>query len=158
MKIIKNLAFVALAALAVALLFQTSITQAGDQGHRDATATFRKWIVDFPPAGVIANMAGVVGGAVGDGIYTGEILTYNVIDGVTKIDANYHFNGSKHSFTALVHIEQTGLKAVIIGVVTDGWLKGHAVEGEYTQITCEHVGPTPDCFEGTLEIDRDSKD
>jgi len=66
------------------------------------------------------------------------------------IEALYHFTGSRHSFTALVHVEQTGLKAVIIGVVTDGWLKGHKVEGQYTQITCTQS--SGGCFKGTLDV------
>jgi hypothetical protein len=154
MNIIKNLTF---AALAATLLFQTSTTQADDHGqrgnqdHRDAKSTFTKWVTSWP------NMAGIVGGAVGDGVFTGEVLLYSPGD-VTKIEALYHFTGPKHSFTALVHVEQTGLKAVIIGVVTDGWLKGHAVEGEYTQITLEHDGITTAAYQGTLEIERDSND
>ena len=75
------------------------------------------------------------------------------------IEALYHFNGSKHSFTALVHVEQTGLKAVIIGVVTEGWLKGNMVQGEYTQITCVQAPSSTSgtCFQGTLDIMRGSK-
>jgi hypothetical protein len=115
-------------------------------------STFTKWVTDWP------NMAGVVGGAVGGGSFAGEVLTYNVVDGVTKIDANYHFHGPKHSFTALVHVEQTDSKAVIIGVVTDGWLKGHAVNGKYTQITLAHDGVAAPAYQGTLEIEGDSKD
>jgi hypothetical protein len=107
--------------------------------------------------GLIANLAGVVGGDVGDGIFAGEVLKYSPGE-VTKIEALYHFNGPKHSFTALVHVEPTGLKAVIIGVVTDGWLKGHAVEGEYTQFTLEHDGITSAAYPGTLEIKGDSND
>ncbi len=161
---IKILTFATLAALAATLLFQTSITRAGDNGKRDehgqqAKATFTKWITDFPLCpGVFANMAGVVGGDVGDGSFTGEILLRTPGPVTTKIEALYHFKGSEHSFTALVHVESTGGKAVIIGVVTDGWLKGHAVEGEFTTITCDHVGPSPACFEGTLAISRDSRD
>ncbi len=175
MKIIKNLSCAALAALAVTLLFQTPITRAGDNGkknddnergdrdHRDAKVTFTKWVVEFPPCpGVLADMAGVVGGDVGEGTYTGEYLFDNTVGDVSKGVALYHFHGSKHSFTALLHVEQTGFtvgsKAVLIGVVTEGWLKGHAVKGEYTVITCEHVGVEPLCYEGTLKIDRDSND
>jgi hypothetical protein len=171
MKIFKTLTFAALAALAVALFFQTTITRAGDHGqrgdnnergdrdHRDAKATFTKWITAFPnQPGLIATMAGVVGGNVGEGLFTGEVLKMSTdnVTGVTEIVAFYHFNGPNHSFTALVHVEQTGLKAVIIGVVTDGWLKGHAVEGEYTQITLVHDGITSDAYQGTLEIQGDS--
>ena len=39
-----------------------------------------------------------------------------------------------------MHVEQTGLHAVLVGVVIDGWHKGKLVTGEYTQITCDHDG------------------
>ena len=161
MKIINVLKFALPAALAVAVLFQTSVTRADDhgkKGNRDAKATFTKWATAFPnKPGLIANMAGVVGGDVGDGVFTGEVLKMetDVDTGVTEIVAFYHFNGLKHSFSALVHVQQTDLKAVIIGVVTDGWLKGHAVEGEFTQFDCNN-GITGACYEGTLEIEGDS--
>ena len=159
MKMIKNLTFAALAALAVALLFQTSITRADDEGNghgkkgdRDAKVTFTKCVTG-------KDMLGGVGGDVGDGAFTGKILGVNVMDpvtGITKIEALYHFEGSEHVFTALVHIEQIGLNAAITGVVTEGWLKGHAVEGEFTKITAP--GVVPACFAGALEIEGDSKD
>lgn len=106
--------------------------------------TFTKWITTAP------SMAGVVGGADGDGSYAGEILKYT--EGpTTVIEALYHFNGSLHAFTALVHVEQTGLKAVISGVVTDGWEKGYQVQGEYTQIKSKQ-SPNGTAFQGTLNI------
>lgn len=106
--------------------------------------TFTKWITTAP------SMAGVVGGADGDGRYAGEILKYT--EGpTTVIEALYHFNGSLHAFTALVHVEQTGLKAVISGVVTDGWEKGYQVQGEYTQIKSKQ-SPNGTAFQGTLNI------
>ena len=156
MKINMNLKFAALTALAVTLLCQTSITRADDRGKRDnlgqqAKVTFTKWVTAWP------LMAGVAGGVVGDGSFAGEVLKYTS-GPVTTIEALYHVTGPKHSFTALVHVEQTGLKAVIIGVVTDGWLKGHAVQGEYTQIVCEHDGIASPCYQGSLEIQRDSRD
>ena len=120
-------------------------------------ATFTKWVTAFPnQPGLIANMAGVVGGDVGDGNYAGEVLKMSTdpVTGVTEIVAFYHFNGPAHSFTALVHILQTGAatgsKAVILGVVTEGWLKGHAVEGEFTQIAIDHDGGTG--YHGTLNL------
>jgi hypothetical protein len=106
--------------------------------------TFIKWVTTAP------SMAGVVGGAVGDGSYSGQILKRTPGD-TTVIEALYHFSGSKHSFTALVHVEQTGPKAVIIGSVTDGWLKGNQVKGEYTQITSTQ-SPNGTAFQGTLNI------
>jgi hypothetical protein len=123
-------------------------------------------VTAFPnEPGRIIDMAGVVGGDVGNGTFTGEVLFYNPGPTVTSVShfvAFYHFNGRKHSFTALVDVVQTGsgsgTKAKITGVVTDGWLKGHAVKGKYTEGTCPHVGLFPACFEGTLEIDGDSND
>ena len=52
---------------------------------------------------------------------------------------------------------QTDLDAVITGFVTDGWLKGNLVEAQYRQITCSHDGITTDCFRGTLDILRGTK-
>ena len=108
--------------------------------------TFTKWVTTMP------NMAGVVGGAVGDGIYTGEVLKFTPGETTSVIEALYHFSGSKHSFTALVHVEQTGLKAVITGMVTDGWLKGNQVKGEYTQITTTQAPGDGTAFQGTIDI------
>lgn len=108
-------------------------------------STFTKWVTTAP------NMAGVVGGAVGDGSYAGEILKYTA-GTTTVIEALYHFKGAKHSFTALVNVEQTGLKAVITGVVTEGWLKGSQVKGEYTQITSPLAPGDGTAFQGTLAL------
>ncbi len=120
-------------------------------------ATFTKWITAFPnQPGLIANMAGVVGGDVGSGLYAGEVLKMSTdnVTGVTEIVAFYRFNGPAHSFSALVRILQTGAvtgsKAVIAGAVTDGWLKGHAVAGEFTQIAIDHDGGTG--YQGSLDI------
>jgi hypothetical protein len=113
------------------------------------TSTFTKWVTMYP------NMAGVVGGAVGDGSYAGEILKYTPGQ-TTVIESLYHFKGSKHSFTALLHVEQTGLKAVLIGVVTEGWLKGNQAKGEYTQIKSEQAPGDGTAFQGTLDITEKS--
>lgn len=111
------------------------------------TATFTKWMVGEGP-----GMAGVVGGAVGDGAYVGKVLDFDP-GPTTVIAATYQFIGSKRAFTALVHVEQTDLNAVISGVVTDGWLKGHPVRGRYTQISCTEA-PDGTCFQGRLNILR----
>jgi hypothetical protein len=129
--------------------------QQGDGGQHQGTAhnTFTKWVTALPLLpGDVADMAGVVGGDVGQGTFAGIVLR-KVPSTTTLIEAIYHFNGSHHSFTALVHVEQTGLNAVILGVVTDGWLKGNVVNGKYTQTTCAQ-SPAADhtCFVGTLDI------
>ena len=118
----------------------------GGRHHGDAENTFTKYVAAYP------IMAGVVGGDVGTGVYAGEILKYTP-GTTTVIEALYHFNGSRHTFTALVHVEQTGLHAVIIGVVTEGWRRGDPVEGKYTQISCSQA-PSGTCFQGTLDILR----
>jgi hypothetical protein len=119
--------------------------------------TFTKWVTAFPnQPGLIANMAGVAGGDVGTGTFAGEVfkMSTDAVTGVTEIVAFYHLNGPTHAFSALVHVLQTGAvtgsKAIILGVVTDGWLKVHAVEGEYTQIAIDHDGGTG--YQGTLDI------
>lgn len=110
------------------------------------TSTFTKWMVGEGP-----DMAGVVGGSVGEGTYAGKVLDFHPGE-TTVIAANYEFHGTEHDFSALVHVEQTGLKAVISGVIIDGWGKGSPVQGEYTEIKCDHDGMTTDCWQGTLEV------
>jgi hypothetical protein len=128
------------AAMAVILTTASMVASAQEN-------TFTKWVTTAPEC-----MAGVVGGACGTGIYVGEILKYT--EGPTKVvEALYHFNGSKHSFVALVHVEQTGLKGVFNGVVTEGWMKGNLVQGEYTQVTSKQ-SPNGTAFQGTLDIMR----
>jgi hypothetical protein len=112
-------------------------------------ATFTKWMVGDGPA-----MAGTVGGSVGEGSYSGQVLDYRAGER-QLIEARYEFNGSKRAFAALVHVEQTGLEAVISGVVTDGWGKGRAVRGTYDEVTCEHDGVTTACWRGTLAVASD---
>jgi hypothetical protein len=73
----------------------------GGSDSRNAENTFTKWIAGYP------NMAGVVGGDVGDGTYSGVILsrtgTGTLADPIL-ITADYHFDGSRHDFTARVDI------------------------------------------------------
>ena len=52
----------------------------------------------------------------------------------------------------MAHRRRNTGRAVITGVVAEGWLKGHAVSGIYTVIRCEHDGITSNCFEVTLDI------
>jgi hypothetical protein len=106
-------------------------------------ATFTKYVTSWP------SMAGVVGGTVGDGTFSGTVIDYAPGD-TTLITAIYHFGGSRHDFTARMHVEQTGLHAVLVGVVTDGWGRGKLVTGEYNQITCDLSGGPTDCFQGYL--------
>ncbi len=174
MKIIKNLAFAALAALAVSLVIQTSTTRADAQGQRynhgqQAKVTFTKYVLKnpstpgLPMPGLMAEMAGAGEGDAGYVIVAGEVLKKGSRPPAGVV-AVYKFTGSEHSFTALIHgfqpVAGIGQKGAIVGVVIDGWLKGHAVEGEWTVVPACYA---PDdgvgnCFEVTLYITRDSRD
>ena len=122
--------------------------------------TFTKWVITSPPApGVVANMIGVVGGDVGPGTYTGEVISVNTVDNITSIHALYHFNGSKHAFTAELNVTQdeSAGTATITGHVTDGWLKGASVTGEYKVLAVCPVDTTDNaygtlCFQGALHV------
>jgi hypothetical protein len=127
-----------------------------------ADNTFTKWVTTSPPAtGVVANMVGVVGGDVGSGTYSGEILVMksDPVAKTTTIEALYHFTGSKHAFTAHVNIAQDDAAgtAVITGSVTDGWLKGASVAGKYNVLAVCPM-PTPAnaygtaCYQGALHV------
>ena len=116
MKIIKNLTF---AALAVTLLFQTAIARADDdhgrrgddnerrdRDHGDAKVTFTKWVTGDPNLpGLLQTLEGVVGGDVGRGTFTGEVLKETIVGDLDEIVAFYHFNGSKHSFSAIFYLK-----------------------------------------------------
>jgi hypothetical protein len=138
----RSKAFMLYAAVVLAAVLAPAAVFASGTAEKN---TFTKWITTAP------NMAGVVGGAVGNGTYTGEILMYTP-GATTVIEALYHFKGAEHSFTALVNVEQTGLKAVITGVITEGWMKGSGVKGEYTQITSTQAPGDGTAFQGTLDI------
>ena len=114
---------------------------------RAAEATFTKWMVGEGP-----EMVGIVGGAVGAGTYAGRVLDYT--PGPTQvIAALYGFHGAERSFTALVHVEQTGLDGVVRGVVMDGWRKGAGVSGQFREVQCEHDGVTTDCWQGSITVE-----
>ena len=122
--------------------------------------TFTKWVTTSPPApGVVANMVGVVGGDVGSGTYTGEVISVNTVGNITSIEALYHFNGNKHAFTAELKITQDEAAgtATITGHVIEGWLKGASVTGEYNVLAVCPI-ETPDnaygtvCFQGALHV------
>lgn len=155
------------AATLTTLTLGVGMAAADSRDHRNAENTFTKWITGPGPAPIVASMAGVVGGDVGAGTFTGEVLTLVDSpappegDGTRVINAVYHFNGSRQTFTAVVHVVATGHAfgdtAVLTGRVTEGWLAGNLIAAEYTQGTCTHNGLTTTCFSGTLDILRGSK-
>lgn len=118
-------------------------------------ARFTKWITDYP------NMMGVVGGDVGTGTFTGEILNISTVDYISSIEALYHFNGKIHSFTAHVFVTENATPgvgtALETGSITEGWLKGANVTGEYNIWGVCPI-PTPgnaegtQCYQGALHV------
>jgi hypothetical protein len=121
-------------------------------GGRVFNVTFTKWVTEWP------NMAGVVGGDVGNGTFAGEVLNFAPGTVTTRIEALYHINGSTHSFTAHNFVTQNEVArtAVVEGVIIDGWMKGRAVRGSYRIISCpEKTGGL--CYMGALQIRQDSR-
>lgn len=150
---LRAMAFIATVALVILSLGAGGVLANSGRPHVDAQNTFTKWITATPNLpGEVKDMGGFVGGDVGAGAFVGTVLGASPISGGLALNAIYGFNGSEHSFKALMHIEQVGVNAVLIGVVTDGWLKGHLVQGEYTMGTCTHGDVTGTCFSGTLDI------
>jgi hypothetical protein len=135
---------VAVSLATLALLAASIGVGSAAAGESQRAATFTKYITTWP------SMAGIVGGSVGDGAFSGSVVYYAPGD-TTLITAIYHFGGSRHEFTARMHVEQTGLHAVLVGVITDGWGKGKTVTGAYDQITCSLSGGPTDCFQGYLD-------
>jgi hypothetical protein len=149
--------------LFVAAPTQLALADSGGVHGHTFDFTFTKWVTSQPnsPSMAGAIMAGVVGGDVGNGRYAGLVLSENL----TKepdfwlAHARYEFHGKKHSFIADVHVTQnnnTGI-AVITGVITQGWLKGMQINGEYTVLSECNIA-TPGnvfgtlCFQGTLHV------
>lgn len=145
---------IAAAAALLAFTLGVGLAAANSGDHRYADNTFTKWITGPGPTPYVATMGGIVGGDVGGGTFSGFVVTKTLTATGAVIDAIYQFHGSRHSFTAPVHVVQTGLTAAISGQITDGWLAGASVEGQYTQGTCTHGGLTITCFSGTLTILR----
>ena len=151
-------AFVALSAFGPA---QLALADAGGVNGHSFDSTFTKWVTSPGTPPVLLNMVGVVGGDVGDGTYSGEVLSMDTVGNFTMIVALYHFHGSKHSFTARLNVTQDNTlgTAALTGMVTDGWQTGAPVTGEYTVLDPCPI-PTPGnilgtvCFQGALHINR----
>ena len=150
MKTVKSLT---LAAVAVMLLLQPAIARADDHGA--AKVTFVKWVTaEIQLPGLLETLEGVVEGDIGEGAFTGEVLKETIVGNLDEIVAFYHFQGSQHAFSAIVHLnfDLVANKAELIGVVTDGWLKGHAVSGVMIALD-EFQGHSP-AFAAAIKIQK----
>lgn len=146
-------------AVALQMLPALAASGSGNRGDRDddgrsVRVVFTKWVTDWP------NMAGLVSGDVGGGMFAGEILNYTHTAAIDKIEALYHLNGGAHQLTAHVFVTQNNLNgtAATKGVVADGPLTGARVRGTYQVVApCGVInaqnGSVGDvCFQGTLNI------
>ncbi len=158
---IRRRLFVFALACVTALQISTSVAASGpgirgneDEDHRGVRVVFTKWVTDWP------NMAGLVSGDVGGGMFAGKILEFTPSTAITRIEALYYIHGGAHQLTAHVFVTQNNLTgtAAIRGVVADGPLKGARVRGGYQVIApCGVInaqnGAAGDvCFQGTLDI------
>src|SRR5262245_27334899 len=158
----------------VLLLNMPSLRAKGARNDRrkdDIVVTFTKWVTAVvPPIPAEAApsrflMAGVVGGDVA-GDFVGEVLdrrvstTGTVTSQIVALDALYEVQAGDHSFTALIQGGQNNVtrKALLDGVILDGWRTGARVHVEYTVISGCAGKPAGPCFEGTIRILRDFDD
>ena len=139
--------------------------------EHDTIVTFTKWVTAVVPPipGEAASsrflMAGIVGGDVA-GDFAGEVLdrrvstTGTVTAQIVALDALYEVRAGDHSFTALIQGGQNNAtrKALLDGVILDGWRTGGRVHVEFTIISGCAGKPAGPCFQGTIRILRDSDD
>jgi hypothetical protein len=162
-------------AIALIVVFIAVISSAGAQ---DASTDSSEYEISFTKWGtcyseekecetadgsmVIWTMEGVVtGGDAGTGSFSGEVLeeiqsTPELWEAVPV----YHIHGTTHEFSAhmLVMENPTAGEATLVGIITDGWLKGQTVKGTYTTVSSCEENPVqpPDemswCVQVTLHI------
>ena len=122
--------------------------------------TFTKWITDFS-AWPVLPLGGVVGGDVAAGTVGGQgVVTSLAGEKIFMLQATYVVNAGDRSFTAEIHGTQINKsnRAVLNGVITDGWRAGARVHVEYDVLDCSLAeggagapAGTP-CFQGTIRI------
>jgi len=156
----------ALTTLALAWQAPSARAEPGAEHGHTFVVTFTKWVTSppaHPPSFAGVSMAGVAGGDVGQGRFAGVVLNDDLtVPGFWLGHARYEFFGLRHSLVADVHVRENDstnpATAQITGVVTDGWLKGAKVTGEYTVMpNCPIATPGNVfgslCFQGTLQIE-----
>jgi hypothetical protein len=164
---IHRLANVSFIVLVCVVAFGLSPVVADGRSDRDGAVvvTFTKWVtavVPPVPAEAAASrflMAGIVGGDI-SGSFVGEVIdrrvstTGTVTAQIVALDALYEVKAGDHSFTALVHGGQNNgtRKAILDGVILDGWRTGSIVHVNYDVISGCAGKPAGPCFQGTIRI------
>ena len=149
------IAIVILLQISPALAGSTSDAGPAQDNQRPVVITFTKWITGFP------LMAGFVGGDVA-GDFSGEVMQAQESGNgrIIRLEAMYEVQAGDRSFTALVRGGQnneTGT-AILDGVILGGWRTGARVHVEYEVMTDCAGAPAGLCFQGTIHIERPSKD
>ncbi len=102
------LAIVMLTSTIATVPVQSALAGSGKVGGDPIDVTFTKWATSSPtnpPSLAGVSMAGVVGGAVGEGRFAGQVLRDDLSEpGFWRAIARYKFIGEEHSFTALVFV------------------------------------------------------
>lgn len=168
MKIISNRKLFPAFVVAMLLLLNISPALAGGQRetsgnkgkfHGRVEVIFTKWMTNFP------NMAGLVSGDAGAGLFVGEVLGVKPTTNGDIVDALYHINGGAFQFTAHNYVTEdfrTGT-AMIRGIVTDGPMKGAQVRGYFQQVSpcgvinAQNGDGGDTCYQGTLTIGSGSE-
>ena len=139
----------AFVSIACALLLVVPISPVrATAATRNVEITFTKWFINNT-----GGMTGFVGGDV-SGSFGGQVLGFNPLakGNIFQLSALYDVSAGPQSFAATIQGQQnnqTG-KAVLNGVVTDGWSAGSQVHVEYDVINCPQ---SPfGCFQGTIRI------
>lgn len=143
---------------------QPGFSSSEDQSSSEARAfkvTFEKWFTTYP------TMTGNT--SYGAGTFAGTILLRTLSpDGViVHLRALYMVtdpSGRDHSFTALIEGDENlnTSRAVLNGVVTEGWMTGAPVRVTFRIITpCAlAIGPSAKgtCFQGTIRVRPQGQD
>jgi len=125
-----------------------------DQSSNEAAATeitFTKWITTYPAmAGFTSN---------GPGTYAGKLLKRIPFDNgvIIQLQALYMItdpSGEGRSFTALIEGQENlqTQRAVLNGVITEGWRAGARVHVTFDVITPCEFGTRNTCFQGTIRV------
>lgn len=175
MRTIRHRSFIASVVIAIVLLLQSVSMLASHESKRcnldhqhTVVVTFTKWVTSVvPPVPADATpsrflMAGTTGGDV-PGDFLGEVIDRKVSTGgtitaqIVALDALYEVLAGDHSFTALIQGGQNNAthKALLEGVILDGWRTGERVHVEFTVISSCAGKPAGPCFQGTITIGRD---
>ena len=150
-------------------------TEKAEDRHRGRVeVTFTKWAKPGSTT-AFSLFEGFTGGDVA-GAFVGEVLDRRVSqpqphhNGIVSLEAMYEVQaiGENRSFTALIRggtNTVTGA-ALLDGVILAGWRTGARVHVEFqtmpapspTESGCAGAPAGKTCFQGTIRIERDSKD